>query len=57
MGRENEDKDQRTVEEILQDVEGAARQQRRRYSGVISIVVAGLLVVAAAWFLIHRMMK
>jgi hypothetical protein len=57
MGRENEDKDPRTVEDILQEVEGATRQQRRRYSGVISIVVAGLLVVAAAWFLIHRMMK
>jgi hypothetical protein len=57
MARENEDKDQRTVEQILQDVEGAARQKRKRYSGVISIAGAVLLVVAAAWFLIHRMMK
>jgi len=34
------------VEDILQDVEGAARNERKRYSSLISFLLAALLVAA-----------
>jgi hypothetical protein len=48
---DNEDEDSKTVEEILQEREGSAREARRRYSKSISVIVAVLLAAAAVYWL------
>jgi hypothetical protein len=49
----NDNEDRETVEEILQDVEGPARQERRKHSNAIALLVAILLVAAAVYWLFN----
>jgi putative copper export protein len=51
MDEDNEDS--KTVEEILQQREGPAREVRRRYSKLISFIVAVLSVAAAVYWLLR----
>jgi hypothetical protein len=49
---DNDDEYSKTVEEILQEREGPAREERRRYSKCISVIVAILLAAAAVYWLL-----
>jgi hypothetical protein len=48
---DEDNEDSKTVEEILQEREGSAREARRRYSKSISVIVAVLLAAAAIYWL------
>jgi len=50
---DEDDENSKTVEEILQKCEGAAREARKRYSGLISIIVAVLMVAAAVYWVLR----
>ena len=50
MDEDNEDS--KTVEQILQDCEGSAREVRKRYSGLISVIVAVLMAAAAVYWVL-----
>lgn len=52
MAVNNDNEDKKTVTEILQEVEGPAREERKRYSNAVSILVAILLVAAAIIWLL-----
>jgi len=49
---DEDNEDSKTVEEILQEREGPAREERRRYSTCISVIVAVLLAAAAVYWLL-----
>jgi len=48
---DEDNEDSKTVEEILQEREGSAREVRRRYSKSISVIIAVLLAAAAIYWL------
>jgi predicted HicB family RNase H-like nuclease len=49
---DQDSEDSKTVEEILQKCEGSAREARKRYSGLISVIVAVLMVAAAVYWVL-----
>jgi hypothetical protein len=48
---DSDNEDERTVSNILEEVEGSAREERKKRSNAISILGAVLLVAAAAYWL------
>jgi hypothetical protein len=49
---DEDNENSKTVEEILQEREGPAREARRRFSKSISVIVAVLLAAAAVYWLL-----
>jgi predicted HicB family RNase H-like nuclease len=49
---DEDNEDSKTVEQILQKCEGAAREARKRYSGLISVIVAVLMAAAAVYWVL-----